>query len=97
LEQPGTANAFRKPDQKKDIEEYGLLKMTDKGEKFIKKPASFKIMLNNLFEDAQFDEDENENGTQTGAAADEKLFEMLKEMRQQEAKKKKPAPICDLS
>jgi ATP-dependent DNA helicase RecQ len=27
---------------KKDIEEYGLLKMTDKGEKFIKKPVSFK-------------------------------------------------------
>jgi ATP-dependent DNA helicase RecQ len=47
---------------KKDIEEYGLLKMTDKGEKFLKKPTSFKISLNNLFEDAQFDEDEGENG-----------------------------------
>ena len=79
---------------KKDIEEYGLLKMTDKGEKFLKKPASFKIVLNNLFEDAQFDEDEGENGPQGGAAAaDEKLFEMLKELRQKEAKKKSLPPF----
>ncbi len=78
---------------KKDIEEYGLLKMTDKGEKFLKKPASFKIVLNNLYEDAQFDEDEGENATQTGAAADEKLFEMLKELRQKEAKKKSLPPF----
>ena len=72
---------------KKDIEEYGLLKISPKGEKFLKKPASFKIVLNNLFEDAQFDEDEGENASQSGAAADEKLFGMLKEMRQKEAKK----------
>lgn len=78
---------------KKDIEEYGLLKVTDKGEKFLKKPTSFKIVLNNLFEDAQFDEDESENASQTGAAADEKLFEMLKELRQKEAKKKSLPPF----
>jgi ATP-dependent DNA helicase RecQ len=78
---------------KKDIEEYGLLKLTDKGEKFIKKPSSFKIVLNNLFEDAQFDEDESENASQTGAASDEKLFEMLKELRQKEAKKKSLPPF----
>lgn len=78
---------------KKDIEEYGLLKMTEKGEKFIKKPASFKIVLNNLYEDAQFDEDEGENASQSGAAADEKLFEMLKELRQKEAKKKSLPPF----
>ncbi len=78
---------------KKDIEEYGLLKMTDKGEKFLKKPVSFKIVLNNLYEDAQFDEDEGENTNQTGAAADEKLFEMLKELRQKEAKKKSLPPF----
>jgi ATP-dependent DNA helicase RecQ len=78
---------------KKDIEEYGLLKLTDKGEKFIKKPSSFKIVLNNLFEDAQFDEDEGENASQTGAAADEKLFEMLKDLRQIEAKKKSLPPF----
>ena len=78
---------------KKDIEEYGLLKMTDMGEKFLKKPVSFKIVLNNQFEDAQFDEDEGENATQSGSAADEKLFEMLKDLRQKEAKKKSLPPF----
>jgi ATP-dependent DNA helicase RecQ len=78
---------------KKDIEEYGLLKITEKGEKFLKKPASFKIVLNNLFEDAQFDEDEGENASQAGAAADDKLFEMLKELRQKEAKRKSLPPF----
>ncbi len=78
---------------KKDIEEYGLLKLTDKGEKFIKKPSSFKIVLNNLYEDANFDEDEGENATATAAAADEALFTMLKELRQKEAKKKSLPPF----
>jgi ATP-dependent DNA helicase RecQ len=78
---------------KKDIEEYGLLKLTPKGEKFLKKPVSFKIVLNNLFEEAQFDEDETEGGGQSSAAADERLFEMLKELRQKEAKRKSLPPF----
>ena len=78
---------------KKDIEEYGLLKLTEKGEKFLKKPTSFTIVLNNLFEEAQFDEDEGDNPSQGGAAADEKLFDMLKELRQKEAKKKSLPPF----
>lgn len=78
---------------RKDIEEYGLLKMTEKGEKFFKKPTSFKIVLNNLFEDANEDDDETENASQTGAAADDRLFEMLKELRQKEAKKKSLPPF----
>lgn len=72
---------------RKDIEDYGLLKMTALGEKFLKKPASFKMVPNNLFEDANADDDE---GAETGggsAAADERLFEMLKELRQKEARK----------
>ena len=32
---------------KKDIEEYGVLKFTKKGDDFLKKPKSFKIVLNN--------------------------------------------------
>ncbi len=78
---------------RKDIEEYGLLKMTEKGEKFLKKPSSFKIVLNNLFEEANEDDGEYEGEAQTGAAADDKLFEMLKDMRQKEAKKKSLPPF----
>ena len=78
---------------RKDIEEYGLLKFTEGGEKFLKKPQSFKIVLNNLFEDANEDDEETEGGNATGVAADEKLFEMLKEIRQKEAKKKGLPPF----
>jgi len=72
---------------RKDIEEYGLLKLTEKGADYLKKPTSFKIVLNNQFEDASDDDDESDNGAQTGAAVDEKLFDMVKELRQKEAKK----------
>lgn len=78
---------------RKDIEEYGLLKMAPAGEKFLKKPVSFKIVLNNLFEDANEDDDETEKGGGSAGAADDKLFEMLKELRQKEAKKKSLPPF----
>jgi ATP-dependent DNA helicase RecQ len=77
---------------KKDIEEYGVLKMTTKGEEFYKKPKSFKIVLNNLFEDANEDDEEGADAA-TGAATDEKLFGMLKDLRQKEAKKKNLPPF----
>ena len=69
----------------KDIEEYGVLKITKKGESFLKKPTSFKIALNNRFEEANADDDEGNAGV-NGAATDDVLFEMLKKLRQQEAK-----------
>jgi ATP-dependent DNA helicase RecQ len=71
----------------KDIEEYGLLKLTEKGKKFVKKPTSFKIVLNQVFDDANAEDDENEGPSSSGATVDETLFEMLKELRQKEAKK----------
>ncbi len=77
----------------KDIEEYGLIKASPLGDKFLKKPHSFTIVLNNLFEDANEDDDDGENPSQTGAAADEKLFAMLMELRQKEAKKKNLPPF----
>jgi ATP-dependent DNA helicase RecQ len=78
---------------KKDIEEYGVVKFTKKGEDFLKKPRSFKIVLNNLFEEANADDEEE--GEQAGGttSVDEKLFELLKEQRQKEAKKKQLPPF----
>ncbi len=78
---------------RKDIEEYGLLKFTEAGEKFLKKSHSFKIVLNNLFEDANEDDEESEGANATSIATDEKLFEMLKDIRQKEAKKKGLPPF----
>lgn len=76
----------------KDIEEYGVLKFTKKGTDYLKKPKSFKIVLNNLYEDANADDDEGAESGE-GAATDERLYEMLKELRQKEAKKKALPPF----
>ncbi|MDE3248179.1 MAG: DNA helicase RecQ [Bacteroidota bacterium] len=76
----------------KDIVDYGVLKITKQGEAFAKKPKSFPIVLNNLFEDANADDEESESNNET-AATDEKLFEQLKELRQKEAKKKGLPPF----
>jgi ATP-dependent DNA helicase RecQ len=78
---------------KKDIEEYGVLKFTKKAEEFLKKPRSFKIVLNNLFEEANEDDDDAGEGADAITAADEELFELLKEIRHQEAKKKSLPPF----
>ena len=78
----------------KDIEEYGLLKMTEKGEKWLKKPESFKIVLNNIFSNNNDDDDEDNEGTgEVVAASDDVLLEMLKDLRQKEAKKKALPPF----
>jgi ATP-dependent DNA helicase RecQ len=77
----------------KDIEEYGLLKLTPKGQKFLKKPTSFKVVLNQVFDDANADDDESDNSGAGAATTDEPLFEMLKELRQAEAKKRKLPPF----
>ncbi len=71
----------------KDIEEYGVLKFTKKTEAFLKKPKSFKVVLNHLYDEANADDEEEGAEAGTGSAADEKLFEMLKELRQKQAKK----------
>jgi ATP-dependent DNA helicase RecQ len=76
---------------KKDIEDYGVLKITPNGETFLKKPTSFKIALNHVFEDTSDDDDEG-NGNEA-IAADGKLFDLLKNLRQQEAKKRNLPPF----
>lgn len=76
----------------KDIEEYGVLKFTKKAEAFLKKPKSFQIVLNKLYDDANAD-DEEVTETTGGVALDEKLIAMLMEVRQKEAKKKNLPPF----
>ena len=76
----------------KDIEEYGVLKFTKRGEAFLKKPKSFQIVLNKLYDDANADDEEGAETT-GGAAADEKLMAMLLELRLKEAKKKNLPPF----
>ncbi len=69
----------------KDVENYGLLKVTPAGRKFLKKPTSFKIV-----EDADFDEEEvDETPMRSGAscAVDPVLYSMLKDLRKKMSKR----------
>jgi ATP-dependent DNA helicase RecQ len=77
----------------KDIEEYGVLKITPKGHEYLKKPKAFVMVMNNLFEDANADDEEGGPEAVATSALDEKLLEMLKELRQKEAKKKALPPF----
>ena len=77
----------------KDIVEYGVLKITKKGAAFLKKPTSFKIVLNNLFEDANADDEAGEPVGEASGATDEKLLELLKELRKKVSKEKSLPPF----
>ena len=74
----------------KDIENYGLLKITEKGKEFIKKPVSFKIT-----EDNEFDEEEEEVPVRGGAtcAVDPALFSMMKDLRKKLSKRLEVPPF----
>jgi len=78
---------------KKDIEEYGVLKFTKKGTAFLKKPVSFKIVLNNLFQGADGDDEEGMVAPVASNSLDEKLVLMLKELRKKVAKEKNLPPF----
>ena len=77
----------------KDIEDYGVLKLTKKGLAFIKKPESFNIILNNLFEEADADDDEVAPVVATTVTTDKKLLDLLLELRKKVAKEKKLPPF----
>ncbi len=76
----------------KDIEDYGVLKLTREGDAFLKKPSKFKMALNHIYET---DGEEEEDGAEVseGGATDNQLFELLKDLRQVEAKKRNLPPF----
>ncbi len=65
----------------KDVENYGLLKITDAGRKFLEEPVSFKIV-----EDKDFDEEEVVMRGGGTFAVDPELYAMLKNLRKKIAK-----------
>ncbi|MDD2475710.1 MAG: DNA helicase RecQ [Dysgonamonadaceae bacterium] len=74
---------------KKDIENYGLLKITKKGKDFLKKPVSFKITKEDsldLEEDIGDDDIILSVGGSSGAV-DPALFSMMKDLRKKLSKK----------
>ena len=77
----------------KDITEQGILKITKEGTAFLKKPSSFMMVMKNIFEDANEDDEDAASEGEGTAAADPRLFEMLKELRKDVAKEKKLPPF----
>ena len=69
----------------KDVENYGLLKVTSDGKKFLKKPKSFKIVEDNDFEEEEIEETPMRGGA--SCAVDPALYAMLKDLRKKMAKK----------
>lgn len=71
---------------KKDIETYGVLRLTEGGKEFLKAPQSFMMS-----EDHVFDENTDDSiitaSKGEGAVADERLMAMLKDLRKRNAKK----------
>ena len=65
----------------KDVENYGLLKVTAEGRKFLEKPQSFKIV-----EDRDFTETEAVPQAGSTFAVDPELYAMLKNLRKKLAK-----------
>ncbi len=77
---------------KKDIENYGIIKLTKKGKDFLKNPVSFKIVKEDEDEDdmSELEGDESEilaSGAGSGGAADTVLFAMMKDLRKKISKK----------
>ena len=72
----------------KDIEQYGVIKLTDEGQKFLDNPKSFMLM-----EDHNFEESEEKLQEKGGVSAlDNTLFAILKDLRKKIAKKNNLPP-----
>ncbi len=67
----------------KDVENYGLLKVTSEGRDFMKHPVSFKIKEDIDFDNVEVEDVSRENASD---AADPVLYSMLKDLRKQMSK-----------
>jgi len=76
----------------KDIDQYGLLRLTKTGQSFIENPYSIRFVINKPMEAT--DDDESEDGPkQGGSALDTELLQMLKDLRKKLAKQKGLPPF----
>ncbi|HBY51234.1 MAG TPA: DNA helicase RecQ [Marinilabiliales bacterium] len=75
----------------KDIENYGLLKMTKKGYDFLENPVDFLLVRNHDYD--AIEEEANAAAAQASGAGDPELFAMLKDLRKSISKKLKLPPF----
>jgi len=71
---------------KKEIETYGVLRITEVGQKFMTSPTSFMMAEDHVFDETN-DDSIITNSRSSGGVADEKLMTMLKDLRKSNAKR----------
>lgn len=76
---------------KKEIEQYGILRVTDAGKKFLEGPYSFMMTKDHVYNEDS--EGIISNQKSSGGAADEKLLKLLKDLRKKEAVKHEVPPF----
>lgn len=77
----------------KEIENYGVLKITKKGEEFLQNSHSIMLTKDRNIEEER-DEEDGPNGSDgRGSGTDKALFAMLKDLRKQMAKKENLPPF----
>ena len=78
---------------RKEIEQYGVIKLTEEGEAFLQKPASFMMT-----EDHEYNEETDANiitnSKSAGTSVDDKLIGLLKDLRKKVANKQKVPPFA---
>ncbi len=72
---------------RKDIENYGVLKTTEQGKRFLEHPEPFMVV-----EDKQFSDNDGEEHSGSAAVLDPALFSMLKDLRKEIAQQKQLPP-----
>lgn len=75
----------------KEIENYGLLKVEERGQEFLNNPTSFMLSEDNEYPET--DDDIIVNAPPGGGAADEELFKILKDLRKTISKHKNVPPF----
>ena len=77
----------------KDIESYGLISVTEEGSKFYEQPYTLMLTEDREFAEGEDDDDEiGAPGARGGGGGDEQLLSMLKDLRRDEARKRKLQP-----
>jgi len=77
----------------KDIENYGLLKITKQGKDYLKKPYDIQLVRNHDYESDDEDDEQAVPHTMNGGASDPELFRMLKDLRKKVSKQRNVPPF----
>lgn len=76
----------------KDIEKYGVIRVTEKGKVYLKSPAYVEFTKDHKFPESEIENVESDLHTHGGKSYDKTLLKMLKELRKEIAKSKKIPP-----